>query len=679
MRNLIPVVLCCSVPLSGYAKTDTELYNLNLTELMKMKVLVASKTEQTIEKAPSTVTLFTRQDIKRLGIKSVADILAYVPGFQVTRNDSNNLGHSFQARGRFTFTGNSVLVLLDNQRLNDEWTGGVNWTNHLVSTLNIKRIEVIRGPGSALYGSNAFNAVVNIITDTELNETAVEVGSFNSKQVHVASANKFGDIETSVFFDYFDDDGDDYTTREGSTSDPVRGYEFSGYLKSGDFFARARYVFREAEDFYQFGNIDNDINKTTARNRSIAMGYKFQPTSAMNLNLHAYYSSNYYKSFFQVLDQPTMEQLYSLGIAQDPSAVISGPLYRLNDMGLSVDGQYNLSDIHNLSFGLNYRRPDMETLRAHGNHELADITNILVLGQPGQIRYYGGDPVTTLVGDETHRTIVGLYMQDQMVFSESWEATLGMRYDRYNDFGSTTNPRASLVYSLNENHSFKLIYGEAFRAPSIGDTTVRNNPVEKSNPDLLPEEVATSEFAWIYKTNDFRMISTLYYSKFDNVHVHTLYEQQPPLTIRVNQGTLEVSGIELETRTQFNDTYSLDFNWSHSVKLAEDPQTLARNTASIALNANFGRWEANLNISHRDKVEHQRLSTDATLERVYLDDYWLFSINGRYKWTDNLIAKVSVDNLFDKDYYQTFSSAETLYDGMISRGRKISLALEWTW
>ncbi|MCJ8270906.1 MAG: TonB-dependent receptor, partial [Psychrosphaera sp.] len=303
----------------------------------------------------------------------------------------------------------------------------------------------------------------------------------------------------------------------------------------------------------------------------------------------------------------------------------------------------------------------------------------LVLGQPGTIRYYGQDKVTTLFGDELYRTNYGLYLQDQFTFNAEFEGTLGVRYDYYDDFGSSTNPRASLVYSPSPQHSFKLIYGEAFRAPSIGDTTVRNNPVEKSNPNLLPEEVATSEFAWIYHKDDFRLISTLYYSKFDNVIEHTPYLPQPPLTIRQNSGILEVSGIEIETRQQFNDIYSFDFNWSHNFKLEQDPQTLARNTASFALNANFGQWDANLNLLFKDEVEHSRLLPTGTREVVNLDSHWLVNFNAHYKFSDSTIGKLTVSNLLDKDYYHTFSSADTLYNGMINRGRQVSLAVEWIW
>lgn len=664
---------------SSHGQDDQSFYRIPLTELMKIKVSVATKTEQTIEKAPSTVTLFTRQDIKRLGANTIADLLAYVPGMQVTRNDSNNIGHNYQARGRATFSGRSVLLLIDNQRQNDDWSGAANWTNHLISTKNIKQVEVIRGPGSALYGSNAFAAVINIITDNTLNQSGVEIGGFNHRLVHGAFSKSFGDINTSFFVEYFNDNGDDYQTHEGDTTDPVEGYEFSGFVGNETLQMRMRYVFREAEDFYEFGSLTNDVNHFTNKNKSLSINYKAWQSEDLDLTIFGYHSHRYQKSYFQPMDEATMTALFDLGIAQHPSAVISGPLYKLVENGINIDGRYQLNANNNLSFGISHRRPDTKMVRTHGNHELADITSVLVLGQPGQIRYYGYDKVTTEFGDEETRTNTGLYVQDQLTLSDNLQATLGLRYDHYNDFGDTTNPRGSLVYSFDAQNTFKLIYGEAFRAPSLSEISLRNNPVSWQNRDLQPDEVATTEFAWVYSSDNFRVISTLYYNRFDNVIEHTLSEELPPLTVPINRGVLEVSGLELESRHQFDDNFSLDFNWSYSIKIKQDPQAMAKNSGAIALNYSYGRWEANINTTYRSKVEHRRNALAGGLERIYLDDYWLFNLNTRYMFSDNLVGKFKVTNLTDQEYFHTFSSAETIFEGVPNRGRQWIFALEWNW
>ncbi len=666
-------------PIHTFA-TEDELFDLSFEELFDVTLSIASKSEQTIAKAPSTVTVFTRQDIVRLSINNVEDILNFVPGMQVTRNESNNMGHTIQARGRYTLGGRSVLVLLNNQRLNHDWTGGANWTTQLVSANNVKQIEVIRGPGSALYGSDAFNAVINIITDHTLNEGGVELGSFDSKRGYAAiSSGPNEDIKTSLFLNYFSDNGDDYTTEEGTTQDPVYGYEVSGFVGYQNLEFNLRHVFREAEDFYQFGAIDNNINKTTSKNTMVSAKYKFEPMADFSLEAFVYYHNRYQKSFFEPLDPEVMSFLFSAGIAQDPSPVLGGPLYELSEAGINLDGKYALGSDHNLSFGLVYRKPKMDTLRLHGNHDIADITTILVLGQPGQIRYYGQSEISANFGEETSRTNIGLYVQDQISFNEKLDGTFGIRFDDYSDFGSTTNPRASLVYSANQSHSFKLIYGEAFRAPSHGELTVFNNPVDSSNPDLLPEKIATSEIAWILNKDDFRLVSTLYHSKIDDVIEIALSTERPPLTEPVNGGTLEISGIEIEAKKQFSDTFAMDLNWSHNFKMQQNPQILARNTASIIFSANLAPWHFNLNALYKDKVEHERLSQSGLLQRTDLSDYWLVNFNTRYQFSSTVTAKLAISNLFDKDYYSTNTSAETIYNGVPNRTRQITLALEYKW
>ncbi len=677
MRQTLVFATTALLCFSCYGQDDQTFYRIPLTELMKIKVSVASKTEQTIEKAPSTVTLFTRQDIKRLGVSTISELLAFVPGMQVTRNDSNNIGHNFQARGRATFTGRSVLLLIDNQRQNDDWSGGANWTNQLLSTLNIKQVEVIRGPGSALYGSNAFAAVINIITDTSLNEASVEIGGFNHRMAHAAVAKKYGDVDTSFFVHYFSDSGDDYHTFEGDTDDPQKGYELSAYAGTQKLQLRARYVYRKGENFYEFGGLANDVNQSTTKNKSVSLNYQAYQSQDLTLSLFGYYSDRYQKSFFQPLDSATMSALYDLGIAQDPSPVDAGPLYKLSESGLNLDGQYRFSEHNSLTFGISHRRPETRMVRVHGTHELADVTSVLVLGQPGQIRYYGYDKVTTEFGDEEIRTNTGLYIQDQAQLSDKLQATLGLRYDHYNDFGSTTNPRGALVYSYDPHNTFKLIYGEAFRAPSLSEISLRNNPVSVQNPDLKPDEVATTEFAWIYRTDNFRIINTLYYNRFDNVIEHTLSEQNPPLTIPINRGVLEVSGLEIETRHQLSERLSLDINYAYSIKIKQDPQAMAKNSGSLALNYSYKRWENNLSVIYKGKVEHRRNSLAGGLERVFLDDYWLVNLNTRYKFQENFVGKFKLTNLFDQDYYHTFSSAETIYNGVPNRGLQWSFALEW--
>lgn len=95
------------------------------------------------------------------------------------------------------------------------------------------------------------------------------------------------------------------------------------------------------------------------------------------------------------------------------------------------------------------------------------------------------------------RTVTGFYLQDTQKFSYGLKAVVGVRNDHYSDFGSSTNPRASIVWETSWRGTFKAIYGEAFRAPSYLELYDQNNPVDAGNPDLDPEKVKTTEFVYV--------------------------------------------------------------------------------------------------------------------------------------------------------------------------------------
>ncbi|MDQ7090431.1 MAG: TonB-dependent receptor plug domain-containing protein [Methylococcales bacterium] len=166
-KNKLCLVLSLSL-IPSFASGEesmTDLIDMDLSDLEEVMVSVATKTNKNIKTVPSSVTVFTAVEIRSMGIKSVQELLNFVPGFQSTRESRVNQGSMVSARGASTpQTSYNILFMLDGHRLNDVSSGGAMIANRYLTTANIKQIEVIRGPGSALYGTNAFSGVVNIIT-----------------------------------------------------------------------------------------------------------------------------------------------------------------------------------------------------------------------------------------------------------------------------------------------------------------------------------------------------------------------------------------------------------------------------------------------------------------------------------------------------------------------------------
>lgn len=139
-----------------------DLFNLTLEQLMDIRVTSVSKTEQEVHRAAAAVFVLTREDIRRSGATSLPELLRRVPGVHVARIDSNKW--SVSVRGFSGMFSNKLLVLIDGRTVYNPFFGGVFWQAQDIVLEDIERIEVIRGPGAALWGANAVNGVINVIT-----------------------------------------------------------------------------------------------------------------------------------------------------------------------------------------------------------------------------------------------------------------------------------------------------------------------------------------------------------------------------------------------------------------------------------------------------------------------------------------------------------------------------------
>lgn len=246
-----------------------ELFDLSLEELQQVRVTVASKYQEDLSETPSSVTVFTAAEIEALGVQNVYELLNFVPGFQATSAVRSGNSHTLFVRGRelpLTIS-EGVLVLLDGQRLNDVYTGGVVNVNRLLSLTNLKQVEVIHGPGSALYGSNAFLGVINLVTDDSRNEIQLGVGDIGQHQMNAAVSQMLGGFKVSAQMQAFSDKGyqfEDVTDANGQTAntrDPALGYDFNLQVKKGAFTLRGRHMERRLTDFMTFGTLAEQINR----------------------------------------------------------------------------------------------------------------------------------------------------------------------------------------------------------------------------------------------------------------------------------------------------------------------------------------------------------------------------------------------------------------------------------
>lgn len=622
------------------------LMNLELEELMNIKIVSASKVAQKVLEAPSSVTVFSRQELLAMGITSIEELLNFVPGFQSTREVIYNQGYRVVSRGQSTpQTSYNILFMIDGERLNTDVTGGALGLNHFITLANVKQVEVIRGPGSALYGTGAFTGIVNIITMTEGNEVFVSGGNLKSQEAYTNLSHQYADWKISLFARHFEDDGQayrgTYLANDPSTTsayDPRRGDD--AYL-TVDWRERLSLKFRHTErhldDFLDGRNVFfAGINYFDSQQQGLSLKYQLLNTAEGKVTVYGNYS--------------TAELEQASGNRNKNNTIQETSVAKEYEWRFGVDGNYRLSTHHELLAGLEWRRPTV-TKRHFFNRD-----------------FVTGEMVDSLDDREPEREILGVYLQDQYRVNETLEATMGMRYDRYSDFGSTTNPRLALVYAATPVTKFKLMYGQAFRAPSFQQFWT----IRLGNPDLRPETVKTAEFAWTQQYSKVQTTLTYFRSRTKD-RIDTVLK--PPATrIFANISSLDTEGWELEASTKLDKLF-MRLAYTYLTKTVERPQNVSKQMLSAIANYQEGPWNFNVNGYYHSEMEQDILTTGGGTTLFTMAGYWVWNSALRYNWNKHLTVVGRIHNLADTEFASP-TKTPSFTEGLPNRGRAYSLGIE---
>ena len=687
IRLWLVFVICC-IPFATAATehgTDHQrVADMDLASLMEVPVTVASLAAESFREAPSSVTVFTRREIRNMGILTVEDLLNYVPGMQSARTASRS-SYAISARGRNSSQlSNDILFLLNGQRLNDDFSGAAILFNRFLSTGNVAQVEIIRGPGSALYGSNAFLGVVNIVTADGQNEAALAVGSHQGIDGHVALSGGNDRYNASVYVSGLTNDGEKFfdpsSAVPATTRDPEQAFSLYATLKTGKLLVEARHAQFAVDDFYVFGVTPaNNANEYHAEDSSLRVTYQIARSDARKLK----FSGGVRRIDNDGLGEPpiivgdpsrrlTMEEVTGV---PDAPAFMGGSLVRLTEWDFSLDGSLRLDSRHHLFGGFEYRYTHFDTLRNQNNYETTDFIDLLILADPPPsppipITFYGDVIATSNFGPQGEsRRILGAFVQDKVELRDDLHATLGVRFDHYSDFGSATNPRAALVYQSSEHTVFKLMYGQAFRAPTVLELSSINSPRSIGNENLRPEKIRTLELAWLQEVGPYQFTFTGYRNWISNQIVRRVLDRATdPRATWINSGSTDLSGVELELQAFITPRLSVRGSYAHGFEVADNPQSHPRNQGAVAFNYRHGRWNANLNMTYRGSID-----TASTILPQRLDGAWTANLHLRYKLQD-LTLLGGISNITDDDTGE-FTGAP-IPGGSPVRGRTFRLGME---
>jgi iron complex outermembrane receptor protein len=453
-------------------------------------VSIATGTKQLRSKAPSAATVITAEEIANMGARTLSEALEAVPGLHVSRNFlQNNYTPTYGMRGILSSASPHVLMMVNGIPRTSVYLGNPDELAVELPVDNIARIEVIRGPGSAVYGADAFAGTINIITKTagDLDGTSIGVraGSFNTWDSWVQHGSQIGDFDVASYLKIGSTNGQkrliasDLIGGSGNVNighDDVDAQLDVGY---GKFRWRAGYTLRDrmGGGVGIAGALDP---RAEVRSERISTDLSWS-----DANFAPDWSLSVQAAYMQLANEVKIPMTLVPGIFGDPDKWE-------RQTRLSANSVYSGFADHRLRFGIGH--DEMEIYKTSETKNFALTLNafnqLVITPLPGGMTSVSGNDIFL---SPHKRRVEYLYLQDEWNLARDWTLTGGLRYDNYSDFGSTTNPRLALVWEARHDLTAKLMYGTAFRAPSFIEQYATGNPIALGNPSLSPEKITTFE------------------------------------------------------------------------------------------------------------------------------------------------------------------------------------------
>ncbi len=589
-------------------------------------VVTATRVETPAEQVGSSMTVISRLEIEESGQEFVGDLLRHVPGLDVVRGGGPGQTTSVFIRGAKS---EQTLVLIDGIEANDPISPGRGFDFAHLSTDNVERIEVIRGPQSTLYGSDAMGGVINIITRKGTGRphgsVGAEVGSFDTYRESVELSGSTDMLGYALSLSRYDTNGIS-AADEDAGNDEDDGYEnttFSG-----------RFTFSPADEF----DLDLVLRYTDAESELDNFGGAFGDDPNYLLDTEELFAR--LQGRLRLLDGRWEQKLgvaftdYDRRADNDVDPAHPSDLVRSKYLGeiLKFDWQhdFHLSESNTLTLGFETEE------------------------EKGRSRYYSESmfgPYLSVQEEREARTN-SAYVQDQWEVIDNLFATLGARVDDHDRFGSETTYRAALAYQIEATGTrLKASYGTGFKAPTLFQLFS-----DYGNPNLEPEESTGWDLGVEQSLMGDRLTlgATYFKNDFDDLidYVPTGFTGT-----YMNVDRAESDGVEVSVKFQATESLSLRANCTHQD--TEDRETgrdlLRRPHRKAGIGATYrfpsDRARVGLDVLYvgsRDDLDFSSWPA----ERVELSSYTLVNLSGSYDVSKCVRLFGRIENLLDDDYQE---------------------------
>jgi len=653
-------------------------------------VSIATGTKKAIHLAPSVATVITAQDIKNMGANTIYDALESITGIHMYPSNLDRMKPNFSIRGIHTSENPQTLVLINGKRANYEYTGS-RWEQFNIGINLVEKIEVIRGPGSAIYGADAYSGVINIITkgvdSISGTDFGIKYGSFNTKSTWLNFVKSDDELKYSFNAQWHDSKGDSSRIVE---TDAMYGFglgvlsiapaSLDTELETLDIHTELAYKGFYAKAWYLKNNggtgagaaqalSNRDYEKT--KGVTLSSGYQWQHTDALHFDFSAYYQSYDDDTYFMIfppgmaLPRAFNEQGVPTDFTVFTDGVIGQPIAHEKYRGMNLVSNYTGLEQHKLRLEIGYRtiKAEQEEYKNFGPGVL-DGSEIF---QDSTLTNVTGTPFIYMFNQE--RNLKFLSLQDEWEIATDWEFTAGARYDHYSDFGSTFNPRLALVWQTKHNLSTKFLYGSAFRAPSFQELYAVNNPVVLGNDNLSPERIKTYEISFDYRpTFDWKLQLNVFSYRSEKM-ISWLSNGDGTNTAQ-NATSQSGQGFEVESEWRISDAvdFKIGYAWQKSKDVESDDVVADAPAKMLDMRL---QWQVsediNLHLDSRWILDRSRLAIDT---RDGIKDYSSTNLTASFRLSHNMTIDLSVKNLFDKVYFEPS-------DGQIARDYPMEKRAAW--
>lgn len=663
---LLPwMLLSPSLSSSGPGDHLDHLLSLSIEELMEQQVSIATGLHKELAATPGIVTLITASDIRASGAANLIDVLRTVPGLHIRYQP-------FGYRPMVSFRGSNdkqTLLLVDGVPVGDlMWRLGIFWKGLPVSAID--RIEIIRGPGSALFGTDASAGVINVISKVagriDHSEAGARFGSDQTGSAWIQHGEQWNGFDLAFTAEFFRTDGfsphiasDAQTQNDlntGSSASLAPGYAHYGWNHSDLRFSLARDQWRVQLDYSKqddletgmtgAGAIDPVTQGDASRFQAALLFDDPQFSGDWGLAGELHYRHLAYSSGAGFQEWPPG---YTDTSGVYPSGVLNLMASAENSVLGEISGTFRGFQDHAVTVGAGFRWQDIYEVEQRVNSGVDRNGNPLPAGGP--LVDLSGSPYA--FAPEKHRTITYAYVQDIWDISETVEFTAGARFDRNSDYGENINPRLALVWRPIREWTAKLLYGQAFRAPYFQELYAETS-FSLPNPNLKPEESETYEAALVHTPNEqLRFGVNLFrYEQSNTITLQTVAGM--PKRQYQNSGNYHINGLEFEAWWQPSRELSLSGNYSVNDSDSNGYGAFGtpNRSAFLRLDWQFSPgWHWNVQNNWSGEVD--RLPGDARTEK---DANFLTDTTLRYTGFRDWDLALSIRNVFDTDARAATSS-----------------------